>query len=151
MSMSRRVAVAVLALALACDSAGPEDLPDLTGLYSLVSHTVNGVTETPPRVSAVLELSRQAAEDGRAIGAVRFEMRRQGPNGAFSVGSGEGAYAHGKNGEMVMELRGHPFEGEFGLRGDTLTTVLVSVVQVSEQALYHSPRGKLVWVLDAVP
>ncbi|MDE2795050.1 MAG: hypothetical protein OXL34_09550 [Gemmatimonadota bacterium] len=151
--MSRRVAVAVavLALALACDSAGTEDLPDLTGLYSLVSHTVNGVTETPPRVSAVLELSRQATEDGQAIGAVRFEMRRQGPNGAFSVGSGEGAYAHWKNGEMVMELRGHPFEGEFGLRGDTLTTVLVSVPQVSEQALYHSPRGKLVWVLDAVP
>ena len=79
------------------------------------------------------------------------EARRQGPNGAFSVGSGEGAYAHGKNGEMVMELRGHPFEGEFGLRGDTLTTVLVSVVRVSKQALYHSPRGKLVWVVDAVP
>ena len=147
--MSRRVAIAVLALALACDSAAPEDISDLTGIYSLVSLTVNGLIVTPPRASAVLELSRQAAEDGRASGAMRFQMRRQGDNGASSVGGGTGGYTHNANGSMVMSVRGHPFEGEYALRGDTLITTMVSAVGiVSEQALYHSPAGKIVWVLD---
>ena len=141
--MSRRVAIAFLALLPACDS---EYIPDLTGRYSLVSHTVNGVTGTPPRVSAVLELSQQTVSDIEARGAMRFQMRRQGDNGASSVGGGDGVYSQDAEGRLAIAVGGHPFEGGYTLRGDTLTTVLVSAVQVSEQALYHSPRGKLVWV-----
>ena len=142
--MSRSVAIAFLALLPAC---GPEDIPDLTGLYSLVSHTVNGVTGTPPRVSAVLELSGRTATDLEARGAMRFQIRRTGDNGASSVGGGDGVYSHDAMGRLAIAVGGHPFEGGYTLRGDTLTTVLVSAVQVSEQALYHSPRGKLIWVL----
>ena len=142
--MRRTVAIALLALLPAC---GPEDIPDLTGLYSLVSHTVNGVTSTPPRASAVLELSQQTVSDIEARGATWFQMRRQGDNGASSVGGGEGVYSHDAMGRLAISVRGHPFEGGYTLRGDTLTTVLVSAVPVAEQALYHSPRGKLVWVL----
>ena len=149
--MSRRIAIAVLALALACDSAAPEDLPDLTGRYSLVSHTVNGVTSTPPRVSAVLELSRQAVENGRARGGLWMEMRRQGANGVSAGGSWMGGYAHSANGSMVMSQGGTPFEGDYALRGDTLITTLVPTISLAEQALYYSPRGKLVWVLDDGP
>ena len=147
--MSRRIAIAVLALALACDSAAPEDLPDLTGRYSLVSHTVKDVTRTPPRVSAVLVLSRQAVEHGRARGDSWMEMQRQGANGVSTGGSWTGGYAHSANGSMVMSQQGLPFEGDYALRGDTLITTLVpTVTGLSEQALYHSPRGKLVWVWD---
>ncbi len=50
---------------------------------------------------------------------------------------------------MSMSQQGLPFEGDYALQGDTLITTLVpTVTGLSEQALYHSPRGKLVWVLD---
>lgn len=145
--MRHRVAIAFLALLPACDS---EDIPDLTGRYSLVSHTVNGVTGTPPRVSAVLELSGQTVSHIEARGAMRFQMRRQGDHGASSVGGGDGFYSHDAMGRLTISVggpEGLPFEGGYTLRGDTLTTVLVSAFPLTEEALYHSLRGKLVWVL----
>lgn len=151
--MNRKVVIAVLAvvaLPLACDSAEPEYLPDLTGRYVLVSHTAKSVTSTPPRVSAALVLTRQIAEGGRASGALSFQMRRQADNGASSVGGGWGKYAHYANGTMAVSLGGVPFEGEYVLSGDTLITTLFSVVPLGEQALFHTPAGKLVWVLDGM-
>lgn len=106
--MNRKVVIAVLAvlaLPLACDSAEPEYLPDLTGRYVLVSHTAKSVTSTPPRVSAALVLTRQIAEGGRASGAVSFQMRRQADNGASSVGGGSGKYAHYANGPWPCPWR----------------------------------------------
>lgn len=54
----RRLAFVLLALSVACDWTAPsEPPPDLTGAYTLVSYTVDGLTETPPRVRAALWLS----------------------------------------------------------------------------------------------
>ena len=140
--MSRIASVAVLALALGCGSTEPENLPDLTGLYSLVSYTVDGLTETPPRVSAVLGLMRHAVEDEWVVGTLRLEMRRETPHGSGGTG-GSGAYRHGTNGRMVISWNGTEYQGTYTLNGDTLVTRLVPAA-----AHNPTPGGEIVWVLD---
>ena len=140
--MRRIACFSIFALALACGSTEPESLPDLTGLYSLVSYTVDGLTETPPRVSAVLGLMRHAVEDEWMVGTMRLQMsRRIGSGSVWSTGTG--AYRHGTNGRMVISWKGTEYQGTYTLNGDTLVTSLVPAV-----AHYPTPGGELVWVLD---
>ena len=139
--MTRKLTVALLAFALACDSGEPEP-PDLTGLYRLVSLTIDGLTETPPRVSAILGLSGHAVDaEGWASGAARLSIRRESPGGHSTAGGG-GVYAHNARGQMVLSMRGG-HQGQYTLKGDTLITSLVSG---SDDR--NPPRGEIVWVLD---
>ena len=140
--MRRIACFSILALALACDSTKPEGLPNLTGLYSLVSYTVDGLTETPPRVSAVLGPTRHAIEDEWVVGTLRLEMRRETPHGSGrSVGFG--AYGHGTHGRMVISWKGTEYQGTYTLNGDTLVTRMVPAA-----ANNPTPGGEIVWVLD---
>lgn len=135
--MIRVASVAVLALALACESTEPEaPLPDLTGSYSLVSFTDNGLTEYPPRVIAVMGLSQHHIDDEWAIGQMTLNMRRQGHGG----GTLTGGYAHNATGRMTVSLNGG-LSGQFTLEGDTLITRM-SVGTAADFSL----RGEIVWV-----
>lgn len=140
--MRRIACFSILALALACDSTKPESLPDLTGLYSLVSYTVDGLTETPPRVSAALGLTRHSVEDEWVVGTLRLQMRRKTAQGSGGS-AGSGAYGHGTNGRMVIAWRGTEYQGTYTLNGDTLVTRLVPAA-----AHAPTPGGEIVWVLD---
>lgn len=139
--MIRRLTFAFVVLALACDSTEPEAaLPDLTGLYRLVSLSQGGLTETPPRISAVLGLLQHDVENGWAVGGARLSVRRETPGGHSSGGS-QGEYAHDAEGRMVMVMS-PGYTGIYTVNGDTLITTLTSEYD------RHAIRGEAVWVLD---
>lgn len=145
--MSRIKLVAVLSLALACDPTEPDGLPaELTGAWCVVSITLAGLTETPPRVSGELGLLHHSVEDGWAAGTLRLQMRREGPTGSGENG-GWGEYRHNANGRMVMSVDGDDLDGSYLLNGDTLITHMLPEPTFA----ITTPGGEIVWVRRKAP
>ena len=112
----------------------------------MVSITLAGLTETPPRVSGELGLLQHSVEDAWVAGTLRLHMRREGPTGS-SESSGSGEYGHNANGRMVMSVDGDDFDGSYLLNGDTLITHMLPEPTFA----ITTPGGEIVWVRRGAP
>ena len=111
--------------------------PDISGTYTLVSFSQQGITLTPPAVMGSFTVAETSSDDSEASGTLDLDITVPDGMGGFNNIVGSGTYTIRSDGTWEQDLPGQQAVGTYALVGNTLTVTVTQPAQAASISVWQ--------------
>jgi hypothetical protein len=111
--------------------------PDISGTYTLVSFSQQGITLTPPAVSGTFTVDETSNNDDEASGTLDLDITVPDGMGGSNNIVGTGTYTIRSDGTWEQDLPGQQALGTYALVGNTLTVTVTEPAQAASISVWQ--------------